>query len=75
MVNERHLAELLDRNPILITALAPKIGYDKAALIVKKASAEKRSIREIAAEVLEMPEATINFLLDPLKMIEKGIVG
>jgi fumarate hydratase class II len=75
MVNERHLAELLDRNTILITALAPKIGYDKAALIVKKASAEKRSIREIAAEVLEMPEATINFLLDPLKMIEKGIVG
>ena len=75
MVNERHLAELLDRNTILITALAPKIGYDKAALIVKRASEEKRSIREIAAEELEMPEVKINFLLDPLKMIGKGIPG
>jgi fumarate hydratase class II len=75
MVDERHLADMLDRNPILITALAPKIGYDKAARIVKKASAEKRSIREIAGEELEMPEVKINFLLDPLKMIEKGIVG
>jgi len=33
-----------------------------------------RRLGEVA-EVLEMPEATINFLLDPLKMIEKGIVG
>ena len=74
-VDERHIAELLDRNPILITALAPKIGYDKAALIVKKASAENRSIREIAGEELKMPEVEINLLLDPLKMIEKGIVG
>ena len=74
-VDERHLAELLNRNPILITALAPKIGYDKAALIVKKASAEKRSIKEIAKEELKMPKVEINRLLDPLKMVTKGIVG
>jgi fumarate hydratase class II len=74
-VNERHLAELLDRNPILITALAPKIGYDKAALIVKKASTEKKSIKDIAREILKMPEEEIARLLDPRKMIEKGILG
>ncbi len=74
-VDARHIAELLDRNPMLITALAPKIGYDKAALIVKKASAENRSIREIAGEELKMPEVEINLLLDPLKMIQKGIVS
>jgi fumarate hydratase class II len=74
-VNEKHLAELLGRNPILMTALAPKIGYDKAALIVKRASSENRPINDVAREELRMSEDEISRLLDPLKMVEKGISG
>ena len=38
----------LDRNPMLVTALNPVIGYDKAAAIAKKAYAEGRPVREVA---------------------------
>ena len=49
-VNKARLAEALDRNPILVTALNPVIGYEKGAAIAKKAYAEGRPIREVAAE-------------------------
>ena len=48
-VNEARLAEALDRNPILVTALNPVIGYEKGAAIAKKAYAEGKPIREVAA--------------------------
>ena len=50
-VNEARLAAALERNPILVTALNPVIGYDKGAAIAKKAYAEGRPIREVAAEL------------------------
>lgn len=74
-VNKEHLSKLLGRNPILITALAPIIGYDRAALIIKKATYENRPIKEIAKEELNMREDEIERFLDPLKMIEKGMLG
>jgi fumarate hydratase, class II len=74
-VNENHISELLGRNPVLVTALTPKIGYDKAAQIVKKAIYEKRPILEIAKEELNIPEEELKHLLDPLKMVEKGTFG
>ena len=40
-VNEARLAEALDRNPILVTALNPVIGYEKGAAIAKKAYGRK----------------------------------
>ena len=43
-VNKARLAEALDRNPILVTALNPVIGYEKGAAIAKKAYAEGRPI-------------------------------
>ena len=42
--------EALDRNPILVTALNPVIGYEKGAAIAKKAYAEGKPIREVARE-------------------------
>ena len=44
-------ATWLERNPILVTSLNPVIGYEAGAAIAKKAYAEGRSIREIAAEI------------------------
>src|SRR5271154_99238 len=74
-VNEERLREALDRNPILVTALNPIIGYEKGAAIAKKAYAEGRPILEVAAEVTRMPEIKLRPLLDPLALTTGGIKG
>ena len=72
-VNQERIAGLLDRNPILVTALNPVIGYDKAAQIAKKAYAEGRSLKDVAAEMTELSKEELDSLLDPRKMTEGGI--
>jgi fumarate hydratase class II len=74
-VNEERLRETLDRNPILVTALNPIIGYEKGASIAKKAYAQGRPILEVAAEVTRMPESELRPLLDPLALTTGGIKG
>jgi fumarate hydratase, class II len=64
-VNETRLAETLERNPILVTALNPVIGYEKGAAIAKKAYAEGLPIREVAAKMTDLPPAELARLLDP----------
>src|SRR5690606_37385709 len=54
-VNRARLEEALERNPILVTALNPVIGYEKGAAIAKQAYAEGRPIRDVAAERTELP--------------------
>ena len=49
--NSARIAELLSRSLMLVTALAPHIGYDKAAAIAKKAHAEHSSLREAALQL------------------------
>ncbi len=46
--NEERIAELVQRSLMLVTALSPHIGYDKAAEIAKKAHQEHTSLREAA---------------------------
>ena len=46
--NRDRIAELLDRSLMLVTALAPRIGYDRAAEIAKKAHRERSTLREAA---------------------------
>ena len=53
-VNRTRLDEALARNPILVTALNPVIGYEKGAAIAKKAYAEGRPILEVAAEMTDL---------------------
>ncbi len=74
-VNQSRLAEALDRNPILVTALNPVIGYEKGAAIAKKAYAEGRSIREVAAEMTDLPREELARLLDPAELTRGGIKG
>src|SRR5580658_6461896 len=74
-VNGERLREALDRNPILVTALNPIIGYEKGAAIAKKAYAQGRPILEVAAEVTRMPESELRSLLDPLALTTGGIKG
>jgi fumarate hydratase class II len=71
-VNRDRLAASVDRNPILVTALNPFIGYDKAAQIAKKAYAEGRPIRDVAAEMTDLSKEELDRLLDPGTMIGGG---
>jgi fumarate hydratase, class II len=73
-VNNERVSGLVDKNPILVTALNPVIGYDKAAQIAKKAYAEGRSLKDVAAEMTDLPKEELDRLLDPRKMTEGGIV-
>ncbi|HET6365287.1 MAG TPA: class II fumarate hydratase [Nitrospirota bacterium] len=73
-VNQQKIAGLVGQNPILVTALNPVIGYDKAAQIAKKAYAEGRSLEDVAAEMTDLSKEELNRLLDPRKMTEGGVV-
>jgi fumarate hydratase, class II len=74
-VNKARLAETLDRNPILVTALNPVIGYEKAAAIAKRAYAEGRPIREVAEQMTALPREELARLLDPAELTTGGIKG
>ncbi|HEY5850744.1 MAG TPA: class II fumarate hydratase [Lysobacter sp.] len=65
--------EALDRNPILVTALNPIIGYEKAAAIAKQAYKEGRPVLEVAVEVSGLPEKDLRQLLDPAALTRGGI--
>ena len=67
------VADALARNPILITALNPVIGYEKAAAIAKKAYRERRPVFEVALEDSGLPAAELRRLLDPAGLTEGGI--
>ncbi len=64
-VNTQHLASMVQRNPILVTALNDRIGYDKAAAIAKRAFIEGRSVIEVAEEETGISRPELESLLDP----------
>ena len=63
----------LARNPILVTALNPIIGYEKAAAIAKRAYKENRPVMEVAREDSGLTEADLDALLDPAELTRGGI--
>ena len=72
-INEKNLESSLSKNPILVTALNPIIGYEKAAEIAKKAYKENRPIIEVAAQETDLSKAKLLKLLDPKKLAKGGI--
>lgn len=72
-VNESKLNEALARNPILVTALNPIIGYLKAAEIAKLAYQQGRPIIEVAAEQTDLTQEQLQQLLDPAKLTQGGL--
>jgi len=67
-VNKKNLEVSLSKNPILVTALNPIIGYEKAASIAKKAYKENRPIIDVAAEETDLSKTKLAKLLDPSKL-------
>lgn len=74
-VNREHTEDLVDKNPILATALNTKVGYDTAAKIAKKAMAENRKVRDVAKELTDLSDAELDELLDTAAMTRGGIPG
>ena len=71
-VNERRISATLDRNPILVTALNPVIGYELGAKIAKQAYAEGRPVRDVAKELTQLDADELARLLDPRALTKGG---
>ena len=64
------IKKLLDNSLMLVTALAPHIGYDKAAKIAKKAFKNNTTLKHEALKSGLINEKKYNKLVDPKKMIK-----
>ncbi|HET6162733.1 MAG TPA: class II fumarate hydratase [Planctomycetota bacterium] len=73
-VNTARITELVDKNPILVTALNPVIGYEKGSALAKKAYQEGRRLIDVAAEETKLSRDELKRLLDPAPMCDGGIV-
>ena len=74
-VNRDRMNDALARNPILVTALNPLIGYEKGAAIAKKAYREGRPILDVAAEMTDLKIDELRLLLDPKSLTAGGVKG
>jgi len=72
-INAARTGGLVDKNPILVTALNSVIGYDLGAKIAKRAYAEGRTLKDVAREMTSLSDAELERLLDPRPMTEGGI--
>ena len=71
--NEERVADLVEKNPILVTALNPVIGYELGAAVAKRAYKEGRRLKDVAAEDTDLSVEELDRLLDPKAMTEGGI--
>lgn len=71
-VNSDRVLALLEKNPIIATTLAPVIGYENTAMIIKKALDENRKIREVVLEAGLLSEKEVDFYLDIKRMVQLG---
>ena len=66
--NEARCRDIIENSLSMCTALAPVIGYERAAAIAKEAYRTGKTVREVSMEEKVLPEAQLKELLDPLKM-------
>jgi fumarate hydratase class II len=64
--------DLVESGLMLVTALAPAIGYDAAAALAKEAYETGRTIRDLAHERTSLSETELDQLLDPTTMVDRG---
>lgn len=67
-VDKRRCRDLIEQSLAMATALAPAIGYDRAADIAKRAHKEGRTVREVATEEQVLPPEQLDELLDAMRM-------
>jgi len=72
-VQQQNIEQALDKNPILVTALNPIIGYQLAAKIAKIAYKEQRAIIDVSLEHTDLSREQLSELLNPLKLTQGGL--
>jgi len=72
-VNDENIKSALDKNPILVTALNPVIGYELGAKIAKTAYADGRVVIDVAEEMTDLSRDELKKLLDPMQLTRGGI--
>ena len=75
VANEARCQELVELSMSMVTSLAPKIGYDRAAEIAKESAKTGKTVREICEEKKVLPPDELKRALDPIAMTEPGGEG
>jgi fumarate hydratase class II len=75
VANKKRCQELVELSMAMVTSLAPKIGYDRAAEIAKESAKTGKTVREICRDKKVMPEPELARVLDPVGMTEPGGEG
>jgi len=73
VANRERAQELVEQSLAMVTALAPRIGYDKAAEIAKEAYKTGRTVRELAFERVDLPKEELERALDAMRQTEGGL--
>jgi fumarate hydratase, class II len=74
-LNRQRIDEMVGRSLMLVTALSPVIGYDKASAIAHKANDENLTLKEAALASGDIDEKRFDEIVDPRKMIGHGVGG
>jgi fumarate hydratase class II len=74
-LNRHRIDEMLGRSLMLVTALSPVIGYDKASAIAHKANDEGLTLKEAALKSGYIDEKRFDEIVDPRKMVGRGVAG
>jgi fumarate hydratase, class II len=74
-LNRQRIAEMLGRSLMLVTALSPVIGYDKASAIAHKANDEDLTLKEAALQSGFIDAKRFDEIVDPKKMVGHGLAG
>jgi len=75
VANKKRCEELVELSMAMVTSLAPKIGYDRAAEIAKESARTGKTVREICRQKKVLPDAELDRVLDPVAMTEPGGEG
>jgi len=75
VANKKRCEELVGLSMAMVTSLAPKIGYDRAAEIAKESARTGKTVREICLQKKVLPDAELDRVLDPVAMTEPGGEG
>jgi fumarate hydratase class II len=74
-LNEKRIDDMVGRSLMLVTALSPVVGYDKASAIAHKANDEDLTLKEAALQSGEIDEKRFDQIVDPRKMVGNGVGG
>jgi fumarate hydratase class II len=74
-LNRKHIDEMVGRSLMLVTALSPVIGYDKASAIAHKANDEDLTLKEASLASGAIDEKRFDEIVDPKKMVGHGVGG